>query len=338
MKKAFLISGIFISTLIGAGFASGNEILFYFSSYSKYGIISVFLAVFLFCFLEYMIISQTQNKKDCTFSQYLEMITGKKMAGVLSVFSNLFMIIVFSCMISGFSEMCFELYEIKKFYGALFMLILSFFAVCKGYDGFVRVQAFLSFLIIVSIIFAVFYMIVFFEKEVQVFSVYDNFLTSGVSFVGYNMLSLSAVMCIMGYGNTKKSAVLSAVLSGVFLLLIMISMFYILSVYSGMIPLGEIPLLTISRRYGKVFSYFYSGVIFIAMLTTAISNCYVPCEYFKKFVGNRLSLIFVLVGGFFLSSFDFSFIVDKLYRISGILSVYLIYCIIKYNIKTNKKC
>ncbi len=51
MKKSFQIGSAFIGIIVGAGFASGQEILQFFSSFGYVGIAGSILAAVLFAFL-----------------------------------------------------------------------------------------------------------------------------------------------------------------------------------------------------------------------------------------------------------------------------------------------
>ena len=51
MKKIFQIGSAFIGIIVGAGFASGQEILQYFTSFGHLGTVAAILATALFAYL-----------------------------------------------------------------------------------------------------------------------------------------------------------------------------------------------------------------------------------------------------------------------------------------------
>ncbi|AOV07472.1 hypothetical protein BI350_07910 [Sporosarcina ureilytica] len=51
MKRSFQIGGAFIGVIVGAGFASGQEILQFFSSFGLIGIAGALVATGLFAFI-----------------------------------------------------------------------------------------------------------------------------------------------------------------------------------------------------------------------------------------------------------------------------------------------
>ena len=51
MRKSFQIAGAFIGVIVGAGFASGQEILQFFTSFGPISIVGTLVATVLFAFL-----------------------------------------------------------------------------------------------------------------------------------------------------------------------------------------------------------------------------------------------------------------------------------------------
>lgn len=337
MKKAFLISGVFISSIVGAGFATGNEILFYFSRYSKFGLVGILGSVILFSLFQYIIVAEAGKKRAYKFDDYLFLIMGKKSANIISFISHFFMLIIFSAMLCGFGELLYSLYGIKKIYAVICMIILYHLILKKGYKGFVKSESLLSVFIVLSIIFTGIYILMFREKNVTVFNTISAATISAVSYVGYNILTLSAVLCVLGKEYDEKVNKIAAVITFITMLLIMGLLWYIICIYSGMIDLGAIPLITICKRVSRFLSIFYSLVIFASMLTTAVSNGYTLELKLEGIIGKKLSHHMVLAGGLLLSSLDFSFMVDKIYRVTGVISVYFLYRILKdkYGIKND---
>ena len=329
MKKAFIISGVFISGLIGAGFASGSEILFYFSRYSTKGLLGIILAVFIFSFIQHAVISQSSTLKTYNLDSYLKIIMPKPFYIISSVVSYLFMMIVFCAMLAGSGELFGSLFGIKRLYGVLLMLLCTHCILSKGYKGFISAQSFLSVIIIFSILFFSIYILFFREKSVTVFNPQLDWGISSVSYASYNLLTSTAILCILAKDcdfNTSRKA---SLITFTILLPILTVLWYIICLYNGMIDLGAMPLLTIAMRQSGFLGYSYSVTIFISMLTTAVSNSYALITRLCDFSNKKTAYAFVMSTGFFASAFDFEFIVDKLYRFTGILSVFILLTITK---------
>jgi len=333
LKKALLVSGVFISSLVGAGFASGSEILYYFSNYGAWGFLGIIITVIMFGALQFLILSQSSHLNEPSFDRYLDMIMTQKSARFISGFAHFFMVIIFSAMLSGFGEMCAEFFGIGKLFGVILMLIFTAVILLGGYSWFIKTEGALAVFIVISIIFTAIYILLFRETHTAAFSITDNFATSSLSYVSYNILTTSAVLAVLGKEINKKTALISSFITALALGIIITLLWYIISLYSGMITLGQIPLLTIFKRQSALLSYVYAAVIFVSMLTTAVSNGYILCEKLKNHMNKRLAVLLITISGLFLSGFEFSFIVDKLYRIAGIISIVLVFFIIKFSKK-----
>ena len=337
LKKAFIISGVFISGLIGAGFASGSEILFYFSRYSKMGLLGIILSVLIFSFVQYMVIVRSNTLKTFTVDEYFSKIMNKPLFVLSTVISYSFMLIILCAMLSGSGELINSVFGFKKIYGVLIMLISTHLILSKGYKGFISAQSFLSAIIIISIFLFGAYILFFREQTISVFKPNIDWGISAVSYAGYNLLTAVAILCIISKNSDVKITTKSSVITFVILLPILAILWFIICIYNGMINLGAMPLLTIAMRQSALIGYFYSVTIFVSMLTTAVSNSYALISRLADFTGAKTAHYLVLVFAFFLSGFDFEFIVDKLYRYIGILSVFVIFFIVKDFIKKTLK-
>ena len=337
MKKAFIISGVFISGLIGAGFASGSEILFYFARYSKFGFFGIILSVFIFSLVQYMVIIRSRTFKTHSIDEYYLKIMNKPLALVSSLISYLFMIIIFSAMLSGSGELFHTLLGARKIYGVLFMLLSTHIIVSKGYKAFLSAQSIMSVIIVATILIFGVYMLFFREQSISVFNNNLEWATSAISYSSYNLLTAIAVLCILSKNSDKKSTLVASIFTFCVLFPILIILWYIICIYNGMIDLGAMPLLTIAIRQSRFMGYFYSITLFASILTTAVSNSYTLIVRLSDFINKKIAHYGIMSIGFFLSGFDFKFIVDILYRCVGILSVFILLFIAKDCLTENIK-
>ncbi len=333
LKKAFIISGVFISGLIGAGFASGSEILFYFSRYSKSGLLGIILTVLVFSLVEHMVLVRSRAFNAHSVDSYFKNIMNGPLYIISTFISYFFMVIIFCAMLSGSGELLNSIFGIKKIYGVLIMLLSTHLILLKGYNGFLSAQSFMSVIIIVSILLFGAYIIFFREQSISVFNMNFDWSVSAVSYASYNLLTAIAILCILSKDASKKTSAQSCVITFLVLFPILVVLWYIICLYNGMIDLGAMPLLTIAMRQSALIGYFYSITLFVSMLTTAVSNSYALILRIGDFTNAKIAHYAVMTLGFFLSGFDFEFIVDKLYRYIGILSIFVLFFVAKDFIK-----
>ena len=267
--------------------------------------------------------------KTHSIDGYFKKIMPKPFYIISSVVSYLFMMIVFCAMLAGSGELFSSLFGIKRLYGVLLMLFCTHCILSKGYNGFISAQSFLSVIIIFSILIFSADILLFREKSVPVFNLQLDWGISSVSYASYNLLTSTAILCILAKDcdfNTSRKA---SLITFIILLPILTVLWYIICIYDGMINLGAMPLLTIAMRQSAFCGYLYSMTIFISMLTTAVSNSYALIARLCDFSNKKIAYAFVMFTGFFASAFDFEFIVDKLYRFTGILSLFILLTIVK---------
>ena len=329
MKKALIISGVFISGLIGAGFATGSEIYFYFVKYGKYGFLGIVLSAVLFSLLQYAVVAHSSELEAHTVDRYLKKIMPLPLAAALSAFSYIFMLFILSAMLSGCGEMLSLLYGIKKSYGALIMLVLTFIIITKGYKGFIMSES-LMFALITAVITGVCFYIAFFcRRGLPAFSHELAWAGSAVSYTGYNMLTAIAVLCLISGDISRRSAAASAVVTLTVLIVIMGAMGYIISLHRGTVSRGAMPMIDICRLYSFRLAAVYSAAVLASMLTTAVSAGYSLISGINARIKNTgATKYFVFAAAYLLSGTDFSFMVDKLYRAAGAVSVILLFFIL----------
>ena len=261
----------------------------------------------------------------------------KPFAIISSALSYMFMLIIFCAMLSGSGELISSIFGIKKVYGVLLMLVSTHLILKKGYRGFLSAQSFLSVIIVGTILVFGTYMLFFREQNISVFKINTEWSTSAISYAGYNLLTAVAILCILAKDSFKKSTMISSLITFSVLFPILTVLWYIICVYSGMIELGAMPLLSIAKRQSDFMGYFYSITLFTSILTTAVSNSYTLVTRLSDFLDEKKAHYLVMVSGLFLSGLEFEFIVNKMYRFVGIISVVILIFIAKDYMKTNIK-
>ena len=161
MKNILNVVFVIIGTLIGAGFASGQEInLFFFSNGEKgiYGIIisSLLMGIIIFNTLKILDKYDIKNYKEL-----LEILIGKCKEGyiktIINLIVNIFILISFFIMIAGFGAYFEQEFGIKGIIGSTILAILSYITFMNNVKGLIKVNQILVptlifFLVIIGII------------------------------------------------------------------------------------------------------------------------------------------------------------------------------------------
>ena len=113
----------YVAAVIGAGFASGQEIISFFVKYGKYSIIGVLLSCVIFSVFAYAVLSVCVEKNIETYSDYLNNFFGYNIRKIVEIITLLFAISTVCVMTACAQGKCF-LYcsELKKYSAQLFLL------------------------------------------------------------------------------------------------------------------------------------------------------------------------------------------------------------------------
>lgn len=306
MKNAISAAMVLIGTFIGAGFASGQEIIQYFGVFGSCGaagivISCVILGLFTYC--------TADNICFLGEREYVNRLCRFKLVNLLI---NGYMILIFGTMVTAFGECLNQLFDLPKIYGVFLINLATIIILYFGGEAVVKFNSVITPLIILGILCT---SVV--KDTVSVFS-YNNFVTSAVIYTSYNVITLPFVILGMkSLVNTRKKSAICSVIFGIVILVLALCLLTILQGADG--ENVQIPLLSvISDRYVYVMVF----VLAMSMLTTAVSNGYGLVN--STNLPKNLTIIFLFVFALVFSLFRFSFIVKYLYKIFGYMGLYIL--------------
>ncbi len=328
MRNDLTASGVYIAAVIGAGFASGSEIVYYFAKYGKISIFGVMISALLFGLSAWAVLNLSAKLGAESFGEFLVKIFPKSLAKVINISAVVFMFFVFAAMVAGSGETLCELVGTKKSVGVAVILVLTVAVLMFDVRGLMAANGVMSVFIILGVLGVCFYLYNF--REINVFSYKGEWAVSGTLYTGYNILTAGAVLPSMSRHVHSSKRV--GIVSGVCIFVLLGALWGIISIYHGKIPLGAIPMLTICKRHGYILSVLYSAVLFLAMLTTALANGFAITD---AFLGNRnIKTLFVAALGFLFAAIPFDFFVGSVYRWAGYVGVFFMFRVL---IKSFKK-
>lgn len=322
----------YVAAVIGAGFASGQEIISFFVKYGKYSIIGVLLSCVIFSVFAYAVLSVCVEKNIETYSDYLNNFFRHNIRKIVEIITLLFAISTVCVMTACAGEMFFILFGIKKIFGAIIFNAVCGMIFFMNNKKIMGINSILGAIIIFGIIFCCFYILRF--REHQVFSNEVKMTVSSISYAGYNLITTGAILAGMSrFLQDRKDAALASVMSGVVLFVMMLLIWTVLEIYYGKINLGEIPMLTMALRQNKVFGAIYGTMLFFAVITTDVSNGFNVLDIASRKIGKNVVVFFMTVIAVAMSGAGFSKIINTAYRLCGygglVLVFYVIYNFIK---------
>ncbi|KRQ86715.1 hypothetical protein ABG79_01467 [Caloramator mitchellensis] len=328
LKYAF----VFVGTIIGAGLASGQEILQFFSMYGKKGILGILICFVLYVFLSQIIIKLSIKYKLKSYSDYLKFVLGKQFGFFSDLIITFFIFSSNVIMISGSATLLYENFGFRKNYAVIFVslvvLIISLFST----KGLIEINSiivpFSTLTIILLGYFVLSSEIKTFEEIVEIYKPFkSNWLFSSFIYASFNIMSIIGVFSPIANEEKNKGALIYGSLIGSLLLTIiaLIINFSILSYYPQSFS-KEIPNIYIAKFYGNILPNLLMIAIWLEMISTEISDIY---SLAKRFSGSfnlsyrQIVLIIISVSLPF-SFISFSNLIKTIYPVYGLISFILI--------------
>lgn len=315
----------FIGTIIGAGFASGQEIKKYFVDFGGYGLIGIIFVSVMFIIIGEKIMLMGHSSKADSYDRILSYGFRCKFRKVIDYILCFCLISTASTMFSGTGAFLEQSFGIPLFIGALIMMVVSFFVTILGIKSIMKVSSVIvPILILLTCVIAIssFNGIdltkVTVINEIRPKGIFPA-LFSAIIYGAYNIVMGLSVLPILGNSaKDKKQIKLISILSGLIIGIFGIIIYFSLFVNYDKIQASEIPIDILGSSSYKLL---YGISFLIAVLTTAVGALY---GVYTRFDKNIFKFIIILVVSYVISLFGFSTLVARLYYAMGIFGIFLI--------------
>ena len=352
MKKIkasiFDIAGVYIGTVIGAGFASGQEIMKFFTSYGYKGFYGILLSGVLFSILGRGILEMGYVYKIKDYRGLVYFMMGDFLGNIMEWIVYLFMFISFCTMLAGTGALFRQQFDIAPIVGILIMAILCLIVFLYDIKGIIAINSILVPFLVIGGIFLGIYSIIF--RDTTVFSSLltgtlnfftQNWISSSLVYVSYNILTSAVILSsLFPIIKSVKEAKWGGILGGAALALLGLSVAIATFINYEKISALEIPILAIVMDFGQGVEYIFFLVLLAAIFTTAVSNGYGfltrLCAEFN--LSYKSVIAFFMLAAVIVSQVGFSNMVSKLYSLFGYIGIFEVIIILIYFIsyKINK--
>ncbi|KOF09860.1 membrane protein [Planococcus glaciei] len=341
MRQSFQIGGAFIGVIVGAGFASGQEVLQFFTSFGIYGIIGSLLAMALFAFLGMNLTQLGSQLQTKSHQHAIRHICGKYLGPVVDVAITFFLFGVTVVMFSGSGAIFEQQFGIPGSVGNVLMAVLTIATVMLSVNKVISlISAFTPVLLLVVIIITVYSLFNFDMTSAELAAATasaassqaaPHWLLGAALYVSYNLAAGAAMMTVMGGTvNDAKIAARGGIIGGVglgiLILLINVSMLTQLKEIAA-VPM---PMLVLANNISPLIGGLMSIILLGMIYNTAVGMLY---AFTARIVKPDSKKFKVSVGAFgavaVASSFvGFVTLVGTVYPVMGYLGFTLIAAIV----------
>lgn len=333
-----------MGTLIGAGFASGREIYLFFGKYGYLGQLGIIISTIVTAFILHGVLTITKEKQTNQYAELLQAISPShpKINQCIHGIVNSFLLISFVIMVAGFSAYMKQVYQLPIYLSSSFFVLFCYIVFQNSLQGMMKINSYLVPFLLCFILYLGIKNIPYLIESKAVIEMptkQSGFFISSLLYASYNSIILIPVLVSMKqYIKTQKEIHWIVILSTISIIILSFCIDGLLLKGQFFIQELELPLLEITRSFGKPFQYIYSFVIIISIFTSAISTGYSFLENTSKSKkGYKRNLIGICILGVLVSSIGFSNLVQILYPLFGILGFLQMILIKQYRSKKTKK-
>lgn len=344
-KKGFGGFGIamtYVGTVIGAGFASGQELFQFFGAFGIYGIVGTIIAGALFSFLGVVCMLTAKNLNAGEYEKVVSP-NNALVKGAFNLVITFFSFGVMVIMFAGTGSLFATLTGLSPTIGAALMIIITVVVVLISSEA--TINSF-SIVVPIMVVIGVIVAIIAFMNGTDSLmnapmhierAAAGNWIVAALLYVSFNTICAICVLAPMGYeARTRKDAKIGGILGG--LTLGGLALFVVLGIVTNQTEMltNDMPMYAVAVSINKYLGWAYAFMLLGAMFTTAAGLLFGLVERLESYENlplvknRRLVVLIIAVLGLLGSMVGFTTLVGTLYPATGYIG-FLIIATLCYN-------
>jgi uncharacterized membrane protein YkvI len=334
MKKwtgALQIAAVYVGTVVGAGFATGREIVEFFTRFGLVGFAGLLVSGYLFTVLGAKLMVKAVELRAKSFEDFNTHLFGKTFASIMNILMMFMLMAVTGVMLSGAGAVFQEQLHMNKGMGIAITISLTIGVMLLGTKGLFAVN---TFIVPMMILFNLLLMsrsitgIHFIQSLLFIPHIHNWWKAAAAPFayVAFNLgLSQAVLVPLAAEMNDREAVRLGGKIGGIALTLILISSHFALISLPN-VTIYEIPMAVIVKNTFSGIYFIYVMVIFGEIFTSIIGDIYGLEKQFKQFLPIRsiwINIIIVMII-YFISKLEYGALLGLLYPLFGYVSIIFI--------------
>lgn len=325
---AFQIAAVYVGTVVGAGFATGREIVEFFSRFGVIGLAGILMSGYIFIFMgaKMMRIAARINAKS--YQELNEYLFGKLFGSILNIFMLIMLLGVCAVMLSGAGAVFEEQMGISKNIGVIITIAISLLTILRGIKGLFAINV-----IVVPMMIAFSFMLLLFSMQLPEFferAAYIPFADDGwkaviapFSYTALNLaLSQAVLVPVASDIKDDKSIKWGGILGGAALTLILISSHLTLVMLPD-VDSYNIPMAIVMKTLAASFYWIFIFVIYGEILTSVVGNVFGLERQIRQYINIPavITVSFIFIICYFASSINYGTLLSYMYPLFGYVSL-----------------
>ena len=339
--NVFQVAAVYVGTIVGAGFATGKEIVEFFTQYGLYGLFGIVIAGYIFIFTGMKIMLISSRIGATTYEEFNQFLFGKKVAGIINVFFLIMLIGVTAVMVSGSGAVFEEQLGIEKSIGSWSTIILATIVLLMGMKGVFTVN---SFVVPIMVGFSILLFIYSFASgdffslasEIPEQGLTLKMIFSPFAYTAFNLALSQAVLVPVAFEiKDEKIIRQGAILGGILLTVILLTGHFSLMTLPD-VTYFEIPSAVLMKTQAGHLYWIFILVIYGEIFTSVIGNIYGLQRQISRYVRipSILIIAFIFMVALIISEFGYGKLLGYLYPVFGYIS--LLFLLLVWRSKTER--
>ena len=348
--RVIKLSGAYIAFIIGSGFATGQEIIQFYTSYGWLSVGAILISMFLFAWVGASVMGMGyDNKQEGKNPGAYQQFCGKYLGTFYEYFVVFFLFCVVVVLISGAGATLNEYYGLNHLVGSGLMAILIYVAYVFGLKGLINIVGTIGPVIIVfTVIVGLVTIAGSFDglanvstaiQNVNLPKASPNWIISGLSYASYNVFGAIFFLSELGKeSKTRKEATWGGALGGIILMTATLVMNIALLSQVDIIGELAVPTLHLADSISPVVGVAFSVVLILGIFSTAAPMTWTVCDKITKEGTAKAKIIaaVVVVLAFVGGQLPFGTLVGIIYPYTGYLGILLFICLLVYKVRNRK--
>jgi uncharacterized membrane protein YkvI len=337
-KKQFsvlVIAATYIGTVVGAGFASGQEVLQFFGYFGRAGLVGLAGTAFLLAVFGYMILELGRRLKADSHLPIIRYAGGRWIGTFIDWVITVFLFGALVTMGAGAGAIFAEQFNLPFLWGSLLMIAASLLTVLLGISGVVRSISLVVPLLLAAVFgVAVYTIATDFPALLATLRGYSEpaqapvpyWPLTAILYTSYNLVLAVAILAPLGAmsgpSRLKTGAILGGVGLGIGATLINLAIL----THIGRASTYEIPMILVAGTVSPLVRIVYTVVLLAEVYTTAVGSLYGFVARLSKQGSPRYRYLTIGAGALALglSQFGFSNLVGTLFPAVGFAGLLLL--------------
>lgn len=277
------ISTTYAGTIMGAGFASGQELTQFFVVYGSMGIAGLLVTCCLFSWLGIHILEISYKIKATSYHELLYYVCGKKVGLCLDIMVTAFLFGVLTIMLAGAGTLSQDTFNLPYSLGLGLMSLGLIATTLSGLKGITTANIIITPLLTITIIIIGLYSLYYHQLTLSMMNLppqttdlpAPHWLLSSFLYLSYNLIMSAAVLVPLSSSITQRKSRIWGSIAGASLLMILAGLITIVVLIHYPESLDqEIPMLFIAHSQHTLHHMSYIFIFVASIYTTGLASLY----------------------------------------------------------------